>query len=323
MSRFRFFPEPDFQLPFRDFGFQQDAVGTALPLCLQFFCGVDGLLDHVLMGKGKNIGQPRISRHRLRAVIGNHFTREPNDGLVVLSKIGLERCIALFQICCQRRGRGGAFHGRNRKVFFLQHIEAFCEFPHNLAVLGIVPGEDAPAFELDFGKVGAAICFDLKFVEVGQALAANGARLCVFSSMFIGGIRLEHWARDFGMYVLSSVPARSYIIDMSGRMLAQTGKEVSQVASGLLPPIASAVINMDRCQFHLDGNQAKFPDILKQYGEGVEIENFYPEAHFTLASLMEDVTVDDIIREFELEPWNEYLARARGVRAKMLAEGCV
>ena len=80
---------------------------------------------------------------------------------------------------------------------------------------------------------------------------------------------------------------------------------------------------MDRCLFHLDGNQNKLPDILKKYGPGVEIEVDYPEAHFTMASTMDDVTVDDIIAEFELEPWNAYLKRARGVRGKMLREGKV
>lgn len=183
---------------------------------------------------------------------------------------------------------------------------------------GILPGEEAHVFELDFGTTGAAICFDLKFIEVAQSMALKRPRLCVFSSMFIGGLRLEHWARDFGMYIVSSVPARSYIVDMGGGVLADTGREHNQVSAGLLPPIASAVINMDRCQFHLDENQNKFPDIIKKYGPGVEIVNHYPEAHFTLASNMPDVTLDDIIREFELEPWLDYLDRARGVRRKMV-----
>ena len=185
---------------------------------------------------------------------------------------------------------------------------------------GIVPGTDAEAFDTDFGKVGCAICFDLKFVEVGQRLAANDARLVVFPSMFIGGQRLEHWARDFGFYIVSSCPARSYIVDMSGRYLAETGREINQVASGLVPPIASAVINMDRRHFHLDGNQNKFPEILKKYGAGVDIVIDYPEAHFTLASNMDEVTVEDIVAEFELEPWLDYLNRARGEREKYLKQ---
>lgn len=183
---------------------------------------------------------------------------------------------------------------------------------------GIVPGVDAEVFDADFGPVGAAICFDMKFIEVGQRLAANGARLVFFPSMFIAGQRLLHWARDFGFYIVSSCPARSYIVDMAGRFLAQTGREINQVAAGLVPPIASAVINMDRCLFHLDQNQNRLPDINKKYGPGVEVEIHYPEAHFTLASTMKDVTVEDIIEEFDLEPWRDYLNRARKVRDRML-----
>lgn len=186
--------------------------------------------------------------------------------------------------------------------------------------MGIIPGTDAPAFDLDFGKVGAAICFDLKYFEVGQRLADNGARLVVFASMFIGGERILHWARDFGFYVLSSCPARSYLADMSGRFLGNTGSEQNQVRSGLLPPIYTAEVNMDRMFYHLDENQTKFRDILKKYGAGVEIENHYPEAHFTMASLMDDVSIEDINAEFELEPWNDYLARSRRERGRYLAE---
>ncbi len=183
---------------------------------------------------------------------------------------------------------------------------------------GTIPGTDAPAFDTDFGKVGAAICFDMKFVEVGQRLAANGARLVVFASAFIAGDRLLHWARDFGFYILSSCTARSYLVDMSGRFLGETGQEINQVRAGLMPPIFSGVVNMDRMFFHLDGNQNKFPDILEKYGPGVEIEIHYPEAHFTMASLMDDIAIEDIVAEFELEPWTAYLARSRRVREDAL-----
>ncbi len=185
---------------------------------------------------------------------------------------------------------------------------------------GVIPGTDAQAFDTDFGKVGAAICFDMKFVEIGQRLAANGARLVVFASMFIAGQRLMHWARDFGFYVLSSCPARSYIVDMSGsRFLAQTGYEIAEVASGTVPPIASAVINMDREFFHLDYNIERLKKCVEKYGLGVEWEICRPEAHFTLASNMEDRTIEDLIEEFEFETWRQYLARARKYREDVLS----
>jgi beta-ureidopropionase len=185
---------------------------------------------------------------------------------------------------------------------------------------GVLPGDDAPAFDTDFGKVGMAICFDLKFVEVGQRLAANGARLVVFSSMFVGGERLMHWARDFGFYILSSCTRRSYVVDMAGtRFLAETGFQIDEVASGVVPPIASAVINMDREFFHLDYNQERLKECVQKYGPGVEWEICRPEAHFTLASNMAHRTIEDLIEEFELETWRAYLARARECRADTLA----
>lgn len=176
---------------------------------------------------------------------------------------------------------------------------------------GIVPGAEAPVFETDFGKIGAAICFDLNFSEVGAQLAAGGARLVCFPSQTRGGERLLHWARDFGFYLISSYPERSYIVDMAGRFITDTGWEINQVAARLVPPLASAVLNMDRMLFHLDGNQDKFPALLEKYGPDIELEIHYPEAHFTLASLRQDVTVEDLIEEFSLEPWTAYLARCR------------
>jgi predicted amidohydrolase len=210
-----------------------------------------------------------------------------------------------------------AFVGRNGEIVGKYH-----KFQPTVGEMdkGIVPGSDAPAFDLDFGKVGAAICFDLKFVEVGQHLAENGCKLCIFSSMFVGGERLQHWARDFGMYVVSSVPAHSYIIDMSGRVLAETGSKIDQVQAGLVPPVASASINMDREFFHLDENQNKLPDIIDKYAGGIDVQIHPPEAFFTLASRMDETTVGDIISEFELEPWVDYLARARQARKTALGE---
>lgn len=185
----------------------------------------------------------------------------------------------------------------------------------------IEPGTDAEVFETDFGPVGAAICFDIKFVEVGQHLAANGARLVCFGSAFVAGQRLMHWARDFGFYIASSCIRRSYIVDMAGgRFLAETGYQIDEVRTGVVPPMCTAVVNMDREFFHLDENQPRLKECIKKYGTGVEWEIYRPEAHFTLASNMDDVSIEDIIEEFEFETWRDYLARSRKVREEQVAQ---
>lgn len=239
----------------------------------------------------------------------------------VACRHGIYIVLPLFERDGDRVYNSAVFLGREGQIVGTYHKYQPTDYEMRA---GVMPGEDVQAFDLDFGKVGAAICFDMKFVETGQTLARHGARMCVFCSMFIAGERLWHWARDFGFYMVSSCTARSYIVDMGGgRYLADTGREIAEVASGTVPPIASAVVNMDRCQFHLDYNGPRLKDIFAKYGQGVEVQIWRPEAHFTLASLMDDVTVDDIIREFELEPWVAYLDRARAVRKQMLATGKV
>lgn len=45
---------------------------------------------------------------------------------------------------------------------------------------GIVPGEDCPVFDLDFGRVGIMICFDNYFPEVARIMGNRGAELLLY-----------------------------------------------------------------------------------------------------------------------------------------------
>jgi beta-ureidopropionase len=206
--------------------------------------------------------------------------------------------------------RGGRLLGKYHK-----HVPTIIELE-----MGVLPGTEVPVFTTDFGRIGAAICFDLNCTEVGQKLADNGARLVVWPSQYTGGERLRHWPRDYGFYLIACDVARSTIVDMAGSFLAWTGQEDDQVRWGHLPAVVSQVINMDRVLFHLAFNQDKFPEMLRKYPAGLEIENHYPEAHCTIASLLDDVTMEDIIAEFALEPWVDYIARCRQFRKDFLAE---
>ena len=86
--------------------------------------------------------------------------------------------------------RRGEIVGRYHKMFpTISEIEG-----------GVTPGVEAPAWDTDFGRVGCAICFDLNWREVADSLAANGAELVVFCSMYRGGLSTRIWA--FGLRVL-------------------------------------------------------------------------------------------------------------------------
>ena len=205
-------------------------------------------------------------------------------------------------------GRDGQVTGRYHKVQpTIGEIEK-----------GIIPGTEAPAFDTDCGRVGMCICFDLKFPEVGMMLARSKARIVCFSSMFCGGTRQEAWARDHGFFLVTSHGTQSSIVDPCGRRLAWTGFEEPKVASGDLLPFAIADINSDCKTYHLDYNQDKLGAIQKRYGLGVRFHIMRREATFVLESVMDDVRVEEVEREFELEDLWAYYDRARGVKRECL-----
>ena len=238
------------------------------------------------------------------------------DGIAALAaEHGMYVCLPLLEQEGAHLRNTAAFIDREGKLLgkFHKYVPTIIEMDN-----GVLPGTEAPAFDTDFGRIGAAICFDLNYDDVGALLAASGARLVCFVTQSMGGERLLHWPRDYGFYVVSSYTDRSFIVDMAGRFLGDTGEEDNQVRAGLLPPIYSTVINMDRMLFHLSGNQDRFPEMLAKYGPGVESENHYPEAHCTIAAVMDAVTVEDLVAEFELEPWVDYINRCRGIREEHL-----
>lgn len=184
--------------------------------------------------------------------------------------------------------------------------------------LGIRPGREAHVFETDFGRVGACICYDANFREVGEGLSQHGAEIVFFPSMFAAGRLLENWALEFNYFVVTSYDHHSVILNNVGRKLTETGARFESVGSGVVPAMTSAVLNLDTCVFHYDYNQLHIRAIKKKYGAGVEFEFHQPEAVFVMTSHMRDVTVKDIIREFKLETKVQYFARARKVRKNAL-----
>lgn len=178
---------------------------------------------------------------------------------------------------------------------------------------GIQPGTEAPAFETDFGRVGMAICFDLNFREVAESLKANRAELVCFVSMYPGGSQVQVWALDFGFWMVTAIASpQSVIVNPLGRIVAS--------AQPNYMPLVSARINLDCVVAHIDYNHAKMLELKKRYGTDAQVELLQPEARFLLTCHRTDMTVWDWVKEFELEPIDDYFARARRERRKRLAK---
>ncbi len=177
--------------------------------------------------------------------------------------------------------------------------------------VGVVPGTDAPVFQTDFGKVGFAICFDLNFREVAERLKSKGAELVCFVSMYPGGKQVQVWAIDFGFWMVTAISSpQSMVVNPMGQVIA--------TAQPNYQPLVSCRINLDCVVAHLDYNYEKLPELKKRYGADAEIEISQPEGRFLLTCNRNDMTVWDWVCEFNLEPLDDYFARARSERKSLL-----
>lgn len=173
--------------------------------------------------------------------------------------------------------------------------------------LGVTPGTEALVIETDFGKVGFAICFDLNFREVADDLHRKGAELVCFSSMYPGGMQLQHWALEYQWWMLSAIGSpQGMLVNPLGRICAQ--------AQPNYQPLVCANVNMDCLVAHLDYNYDKLVAIKRRYGRQVQLDILQPEARFLLTCHDSDTDARQIALEHDLLLWDDYFARARNQR---------
>jgi beta-ureidopropionase len=172
---------------------------------------------------------------------------------------------------------------------------------------GVTPGLAPRVFDTDFGRIGILICFDINWPQEWRTLKEEGAEIIFWPSAYEGGLPLRSRALDHHYYVVSAVTAmHSRIIDVTSRILAETGP---------YRDIVEAKLDLERVVFSTDYNERQLPAIQARYGRSVTVETCLDEDIFTLESQRDDLCVDDIIREFGLVPWCDYIARSADAQA--------
>jgi predicted amidohydrolase len=170
---------------------------------------------------------------------------------------------------------------------------------------GVCPGAcDPPVFETDFGTIGIQICFDVNWHEGWRSLKEKGAKIVFFASAYPAArqIRTLAWLNQY--YVVSATLSRkSSIYDVTGETLASTGS-YQQWAGAVLP--------LGKTVFEIDFHTSKMREIQRKYGSKVEVCWYHDDDLVTLASVDPVLTVEDLIREYELTPHWEYIRRAEG-----------
>lgn len=164
-------------------------------------------------------------------------------------------------------GRDGSIVGRYRKV----QPTASEYMVHN-----VIPGDDLPVFELDFGKVACIICMDIYFPEIVRIYSLKGAEIVFWPTVAHGpsefNLETQLCARamDYSVYMVESnlsmkppyapysgrfYPGRARIVDHDGRIIADTGHR---------PGIAVADIDLDEPRLGSQIVGIREPDVMKE-----------------------------------------------------------
>ncbi|MBS7614810.1 carbon-nitrogen hydrolase family protein [Candidatus Bathyarchaeota archaeon] len=166
---------------------------------------------------------------------------------------------------------------------------------------GVTPGAEVPVFDLDFGRIGIQICFDINFPESWRKLSENGVKMVFWPSAYNGGFPLQVYAYLHHYYVVSSVcTEKSRIVDPCGVILAETDKNMS---------IVYRDVNLDYVVSHYDFNYSIPDKIMATYPSRVKIRSHIDEGQFLVEPADETLTTEQLQKEFGFESAFEYFQR--------------
>lgn len=91
---------------------------------------------------------------------------------------------------------------------------------------GVTPGCRFPVFDLDFGRVGVQICWDIAFPEGWQALADQGAELVLYATDPVGllGLRSHAWRHEYYIAASTHRPPAA-VVEPTGHVIATTSAD--------------------------------------------------------------------------------------------------
>ncbi|MBN1372419.1 MAG: carbon-nitrogen hydrolase family protein [Anaerolineaceae bacterium] len=176
---------------------------------------------------------------------------------------------------------------------------------------GTTPGASSPVFDLDFGRIGIQICFDIQFPQGWADLAHQEARMVFWPSAYNGGFPLQAYAWQHHYYVISaSAHTRSRMIDPCGTILEESGGLVNLLCRD---------INLDYAVCHSDFNYSIPDRILQAYPGRVLVRDHSDAGHFLVEPLDPTLTVARLQEEFGFETAAEYIRRHQSAYKRMAA----
>ena len=178
----------------------------------------------------------------------------------------------------------------------------------------ICPGMiDPQVFKTDFGTIGIQICFDVNWGSQWELLKDAGADIIFFPSAYPADRQLTAHAWINQIYVVSSTMTKSAsIYDILGEKLSTSGPYQHWAASVL--PLGKRI-------FEIDYHVKKMREVQKKYGSRVELTWYHDDDLCSLASLDPELSVEDLMEEFDLTPHRDYIQRAQIAQDKLRPSG--
>lgn len=175
---------------------------------------------------------------------------------------------------------------------------------------GVYPGPlDPPVFDLDFGRIGIQICFDIEWKDGWEALKEKDPDIIFWSSAFPGRRLIQTKAWETSAYTVSStIKGPSRICDLPGTVIAQTE---FWNRNWICAPV-----NLEKTLIHTWPYVKDFPAIKEKYGRDIVLETFDEEEWTTIESLSPEIKVQDVLDEFDILTLKQHIARADRAQQK-------
>lgn len=169
---------------------------------------------------------------------------------------------------------------------------------------GVVPGKAPVVIETDFGTLGFVICFDLNFWDLLEAYAKLRPNVLAFSSYYHGNLMQATWAYRCQSYFLAAT-----VGGIEKNIVAPDGTVIDDQHSHYRSIINK--INTNFALVHLDFNAAKIDAALRAYGRRITMHHNNGLGVVLMTSNDEELPIMDVIREFDIELWDDYYARSQ------------
>lgn len=180
---------------------------------------------------------------------------------------------------------------------------------------GVSPGTDVPVWDTEFGRVGACICWDARYPELGTRFAQRGVDLLFHPTTAKSTRRFEAWASYYGYHVALCDKHEAKVVSPATGIAAATstdfGNPTIEFEGGGDARVSFAVVNTDCGSYGRYQNRAQVDAIRDRYGGSVTFHELPDVGNVVIESLGEDVSIDDLEAEFDLEPMFDYEDRTR------------